>query len=312
MEKFSVILTVYNDEKDIKRLLDDINKQTCCPAEIIIVDGGSKDNTCKIIQEYDMDIRLIRGKRYNISQGLNVAIRAAKTEWLIIVAVGNSYEKTYFEELLNVLNQKVKVDGVYGSIIGKEETAFGRLYSRYSVYPNWGLPSNHGVLIRKSVFDEVGYFYENFIYAGEDAEFYRRARRKGKYFLYADRAKTIWDTPNSYAEFFRQKDRYILSDLQMYSNQMILNKHIKGIGYIITIIIAVICTFVKKEQRKAVFLWAMLAALNIFFIVQESVFNCLWKNIQAVTNVICLIKNWKYWKRENKIDMEYLIKKEIK
>jgi len=48
----SVIVTVFNEAKTINRLLKALAKQTYKPTEIIIVDGGSTDQTWKKLQSW--------------------------------------------------------------------------------------------------------------------------------------------------------------------------------------------------------------------------------------------------------------------
>lgn len=55
--KISVITPSFNSEKTIeKTILSVINQQRIYPLEYIIVDGGSTDNTCEIIQKYANNI----------------------------------------------------------------------------------------------------------------------------------------------------------------------------------------------------------------------------------------------------------------
>lgn len=51
-KKISVVLAVYNGEKYIIEQLESIRKQTVKVDELIVKDDGSKDNTCKIVEEY--------------------------------------------------------------------------------------------------------------------------------------------------------------------------------------------------------------------------------------------------------------------
>ena len=49
----SSICTVLNEEETIRDYLDSILNQTLLPDEIVIVDGGSKDKTFRILKEYE-------------------------------------------------------------------------------------------------------------------------------------------------------------------------------------------------------------------------------------------------------------------
>lgn len=48
MEKVSVIVPVYNDEKYLNQCVDSILNQTCSNIELILIDDGSNDNSPKI------------------------------------------------------------------------------------------------------------------------------------------------------------------------------------------------------------------------------------------------------------------------
>lgn len=309
MYDFSVVATVYNDEKNIKELLDDISRQTYQPVEIIITDGGSTDNTCKIIREYgDAKIHLISGERYNIAQGLNLAIKAAKTRWIMIMATGNHYEKNYFSALILALQKKKEAVGAYGSLDGRKDTFFGGLSHELIVQKDFGVPTNHGVLLKKDLFEEIGYFYEGFVYAGEDAEFYIRALKNNKLFVYTDQTTVVWDTPQTYQAYFKQRDRYILSDLQIYSNNMIFRIYKKHMVYAVVIILAL----TLRKSKSGIVLGSAIGVFNFILMIRKGVMHCIAKNMQVFTNVICLIKNIKYWKNLNKISNEHIVRKAIK
>ena len=50
--RVSVIATVLNEGPSIRVLLDSVLNQTRAPDEVIIVDGGSTDDTVQIIESY--------------------------------------------------------------------------------------------------------------------------------------------------------------------------------------------------------------------------------------------------------------------
>ena len=79
--KVSLICTVLNEGHSIKKLLACIQQQTHLPDEIIFVDGGCVDETVSILKRYaitgGLPIRVITAAGANISQGRNLAIKAA-------------------------------------------------------------------------------------------------------------------------------------------------------------------------------------------------------------------------------------------
>jgi len=50
--RVSVIATVKNEAQTVHRLLDSLAAQTRPPDEVIIVDGGSTDETVEVLEEY--------------------------------------------------------------------------------------------------------------------------------------------------------------------------------------------------------------------------------------------------------------------
>ena len=56
MNKVTVIVPVYNSEEYIGRCLQSILNQTYNNFEILVVNDGSKDNSLKIIKEYENKI----------------------------------------------------------------------------------------------------------------------------------------------------------------------------------------------------------------------------------------------------------------
>ena len=52
MPTVSVIATVYNEGSSVSRLLDSLATQSRPPDQVVIVDGGSSDDTLEILNQY--------------------------------------------------------------------------------------------------------------------------------------------------------------------------------------------------------------------------------------------------------------------
>lgn len=246
MLKYSVVATTFNDEKEILSYLINICEQSYLPYEIVIADGGSKDETLPIIENYScsspIPIRIVTKGRLNIAEGYNEAIKVAKSEFVGITGVGNYYEPLYFEKLIDV-QETENYDIVYSPIRGRVTTNFSRKYCETFLNGEKGqvlpIASNHGALIKKDVFFEAGFFYTRFVYAGEDAEFYERTRQMGFSQIIVEDAVVKWFIPESFDDYIKQVRNYTIANMQLWSNLRLLKYVIKRLFPIMAFIILV-------------------------------------------------------------------------
>lgn len=229
---YSIVITIYNDENEIIELLNNIAEQTMQPKEIIIVDGGSSDRSIEYIEKYPANIKLIKGNRLNISEGLNRGIRECISDCIGIAMTGNRYNNDFFAILLSTMKTS-DCEIAYGPICGNSVGKFSDCYNKYLLNGNegkdFGLASNHGCMVRREIFDKIGFFYEKFVYAGEDAEFYARALKSGIKCKFVEQAKLYWDTPASLKAYLKQKKVYTIADMQIDRKQFLRKNFIPGI-----------------------------------------------------------------------------------
>lgn len=81
--KFSIVTVCFNSEKTIKDTIVSVNKQTHQNIEHIIVDGGSTDNTLKIVKELGKHIEVIISEPdTGIYDAMNKGLRASSGDFV--------------------------------------------------------------------------------------------------------------------------------------------------------------------------------------------------------------------------------------
>ncbi len=115
----SVIIPAFNEELGIAAVLErvlSVFDSVECDYELIVVDDGSSDNTCKIAQEYPVHV-LQHYKNRGYGAALKTGIRAAKYEYIII----NDADGTYpVDRIPDMLKGMEKADMVVGARLGKK------------------------------------------------------------------------------------------------------------------------------------------------------------------------------------------------
>src|SRR5258708_18506628 len=86
----TVILTVLNEGEAARGVLESLCGQTLRPDEVVIADGGSRDQTVAVLREYEarLPLRVVSAPGSSIAQGRNAAIRAARGSILAVTDAG--------------------------------------------------------------------------------------------------------------------------------------------------------------------------------------------------------------------------------
>ena len=189
--KISVITICYNNEFDIRQTIESVINQSYSDIEYIIKDGGSKDGTMAIVNEYkDKISKIISCPDKGIYDAINQGIRAASGD---VVGLIHSGDRLHDENVLTTLSKLFddsKADIVYGSskAINKKEKVIrvniGKKFSKSLISNGW-VPPHMGIYVKKSCLDKYGLYRLDIGYAA-DYEWMIRYLYK-----YADEMKII-------------------------------------------------------------------------------------------------------------------------
>lgn len=99
IEKISVIIPVYNVEKDLKECLDSVLSQDYSPYEIIVVDDGSNDKSSKICDEYaaaDRRVCVVHKTNGGLSSSRNTGIKLIVGDYVLFLDSDDFWSDTDF------------------------------------------------------------------------------------------------------------------------------------------------------------------------------------------------------------------------
>jgi glycosyltransferase involved in cell wall biosynthesis len=220
----TLICTVLNEEKTIGRFLDSIASQSKFPDEIIIVDGGSKDETIQKISEFKFpdaknfpNIKLLF-KNGNRAIGRNEAISNASGDIILISDSGCILDKNWIRNITIPFNDK-KMDVVAGYYKGLAKSSFQKSLIPYvlvmpdKVNKNEFLPATRSMALRKSVWQSLKGFNEKLSH-NEDFAFANKIKEAGIKIYFKKSAIVYWLPRKNLIQSFKMFFRFALGDVQ--------------------------------------------------------------------------------------------------
>lgn len=86
MPLFSIVIATLNAEKTLSRCLNSLRGQTCRDFEVLLMDGGSRDNTLNIANTYsDLPLKISSEPDHGLYDALNKGVARATGEWINII-----------------------------------------------------------------------------------------------------------------------------------------------------------------------------------------------------------------------------------
>lgn len=170
-KKISVIMSVYNDEKNVEDAIQSIINQTYQDFELLIMDDCSEDLTGKICKEYEKNFENIKiyknSKNLGLTKSLNILISKSSGEYIARQDSDDISLRSRFENQIDYIESE-KLDGCSTLSLIKNK---GTIFPKFSSYFNPKFiskiknPFVHGsLIIKKEVFNAVNNYDENFYY----------------------------------------------------------------------------------------------------------------------------------------------------
>ena len=228
----SIVIPLYNKSESISGTVRSALEQTYQDFEIIIVDDGSTDDSfrvVKVLSHSEPRLTLIQKANGGVCSARNAGIKAARGEYIALLDADDVWDKDYLLEQMKMsadfpecsmwgINYGETIDG---AIIRDVPTGLPKGF-RGVVEDYFRIPGrisdlfcSSSVLIRKSVFDRVGFFDERIKYAEDSDMWFRIIARfpvafYDRYMVYyrfdaENRAQTKYRPLQSFLPYFVDK-----------------------------------------------------------------------------------------------------------
>jgi glycosyltransferase involved in cell wall biosynthesis len=163
----SIITVVYNNVEGIKTAIESVISQDYAHIEYIVVDGGSQDGTLDIINDFQGRItHMVSEPDKGIYDAMNKGISLATGDVIGILNSDDFYPHSgIISQVVQAFKDSPNTDLLLGNVDfvdAKDLTRPVRFYSSFFFVP-WKMrfgfmPAHPGAFIKKSAYDEVGFY----------------------------------------------------------------------------------------------------------------------------------------------------------
>lgn len=208
MREVSIVIPNYNGKHFLKDCLEAVFAQDIKDQEVIVVDNGSIDGSLEYLENYPAVRVIVLDKNYGFCRAVNEGIKAADSEYVILLNNDTEVDKNFAKELLNAIKADQKIFSCSSKMIqfhnrelmddaGDYYCALGWAFGRgkggsvknYEREGNVFAACAGAAIYRKELLEQLGYFDEAHFAYLEDIDIGYRARIHGYRNVYAPKAK---------------------------------------------------------------------------------------------------------------------------
>ena len=207
MNTVSIVIPNYNGKHFLETCLNSVFNQDIENQEVIVVDNGSTDGSLEYLKKYPLVRVLALDKNYGFCGAVNAGIKAANSDYVILLNNDTEVDKNFAKELLAAIKSDETIFSCSSKMIQYQDRtrmddagdyycalgwAFGR--GKGGLVENYDEPAEifascaGAAIYRKKMFETLGYFDEHHFAYLEDIDVGYRAKINGYRNVYAPKA----------------------------------------------------------------------------------------------------------------------------
>lgn len=193
---FSVVIPLYNKEKNIERTISSILSQSFSDYEIIVVDDGSTDNGPGLVRsKFGSQVRLVEKANGGVSSARNLGIKHSEGQWIALLDADDYWRENFLTVMRQMIDDfpgNILYGTAYDVLSGQEKS--GRVFPLEKSFR--GVVDEYWEIARKSllfcssavVFNKYSAIniggFDTDLTVGEDLDFWIRMNLQGKSAFY--------------------------------------------------------------------------------------------------------------------------------
>ncbi len=246
-KKVSIVLTVFNGEKNILNAVNSLVNQTYKNTEIIVVDDGSIDKTLNLVKNFkrktfDNRIKIIHQQNLGRAAARNNGFKNSTGEIIAFCEDDAIYDKDYIFYSVKSLSKDKKIAGLIGPyyVLNKNDSLFTRIkdierrrnFVNYKPFSCW--------VYKRNAFVKAGLFKEQLEFV-DDIEPGIKLKQLGYKLVFEPKARWLHIEPPQFFKYLRRKYRGGLG-LSMLQKARLRNRivPIKYLIFLLTLLMSVL------------------------------------------------------------------------
>ena len=207
MREVSIVIPNYNGKHFLEDCLKSVFAQDIENMEVIVVDNGSTDGSQEYLNAYPGVRNIALEKNYGFCGAVNAGIKAADSDYVILLNNDTEVDKNFAKELLNLIKSDDRIFSCSSKMVQFQDRTLMDDAGDYYCALGWAFGRGKGGLVenyndektifascagaaiyRKKMLESLGYFDENHFAYLEDIDIGYRARIHGYKNVYAPKA----------------------------------------------------------------------------------------------------------------------------